>query len=53
MRCVVAAFVKDFRRLGRCFVQASYFVSLIVIDVACSTGIVRVCDGVNEVVTIE
>ena len=38
---------------GRCSVRVSYFVSQVVVDIECSTSIVRVCGGVNEGVSIE
>jgi len=39
--------------LGRCFVRVGYCVLLFVVVMVCSTGIVRVCGGVNYIVAIE
>ena len=41
------------RDLGRCSVRVGCFVSLLVVDMVCSTGIVRACGGVDEDVAIE
>jgi len=34
--------------LGRCSVRIGYYVSRVNVVMECSTGIVRVCGGVNE-----
>ena len=53
MRCIVAVALREVAFLGRCFLRVCYCISLLVVDMKCSTGIVRVCGGVNEVVAIE
>jgi len=53
MNRVVAAFVKEVRVLGRCFVRVGCCVSQVFVVIECGTGIVRVCGGVDEDVAIE
>jgi len=53
MRRVVAVFVKEVVVSGRCSVRVGCCVSLLLVVMECSTGIVRVCGGLNEDVAIE
>jgi len=47
MRCVVATFVGKVR-FGEVLCTLGCYVSLLIVVMECSTGIVRACDGVNE-----
>ena len=38
--------------LGRCSVRVGYCVLLLVVTMECGTGIVRVCSGVSELVSV-
>ena len=53
MRRVVAVFVEEVAFLGRCSVRVGCCVSLLEKDMKCSTGIVGVYGGVDDVVAIE
>ena len=53
MERVVAVFVREVAFRGRCFALVGCCVLQVFVDIECSTGIVRVCGGVNDVVAIE
>jgi len=53
IRLVVSGFVEGWSRLGKVLCTSRLLLFLLVFYMECSTGIVRVCVGVNDGVAIE